>query len=299
MTTGIFNPSLNIISLIIYNYNSVFTLPYSSYANLYVAGTGKKLGSNTTIYGNLNSGTNTEFDLSNYDIIVHGITNAAYSPTSYSMKKTGVGNLLFIGELQLHGPGPTSYSYDFSGGNPNVELRGGISMVNSVFFKSGTGTFSFTTNNQGIFNNVGGSNVNTFDCNIFISSNIILTLYKSSGNGNVALTFNGTLNGGNASSSFIIGTNNNGSMSLQYNNATQPMATGILDTSTNAHTWIYGNGNQDIKGGPTTLAKQVYRNLTLNGGGTKTLQGYVSVLNTYTLTSPATLANNGFTLTNP
>jgi hypothetical protein len=77
------------------------------------------------------------------------------------------------------------------------------------------------------------------------------------------------------------------------------MATGILNTSTNLNTFIYGNANQDIKGGPTTGAKQVYRNLTLNGGGTKTLQGFVSVLNTYTLTSPATLANNGFTLTNP
>ena len=77
------------------------------------------------------------------------------------------------------------------------------------------------------------------------------------------------------------------------------MATGVLDTSTNANTWIYGLNNQDIKGSATISPKQEYRNLTLNGTGVKTLQGYVSVLNTYTLTAPATLANNGFTLTNP
>ena len=91
----------------------------------------------------------------------------------------------------------------------------------------------------------------------------------------------------------------NASSIMTYNSATKPMATGILDTSTNLNTWIYGNANQDILGGASTGAKQVYRNLTLNGGGTKTLQGYVSVLNTYTLTAPATLNNNGYTLTNP
>jgi hypothetical protein len=77
------------------------------------------------------------------------------------------------------------------------------------------------------------------------------------------------------------------------------MATGILDTSTNLNTWIYGLSNQDIKGSPTTSPKQVYRNLTLNGGGTKTLQGYVSVQNTYTLTAPASVNLNGYTITNP
>jgi hypothetical protein len=70
------------------------------------------------------------------------------------------------------------------------------------------------------------------------------------------------------------------------------MATGILDTSTNLNTWIYGSGSQDVKG-------NIYRNLTFNGGGTKTLQGNVSVQNTYTLISPATVNLNGFALTNP
>ena len=108
----------------------------------------------------------------------------------------------------------------------------------------------------------------------------------------------GTINGNNASSTFAMGTAS-GTNTLNYQSATQPMATGVLNTSTNLNTWIYGLNNQDIKGSPTTSPKQVYRNLTLNGTGVKTLQGYVSVQNTYTLTAPATLALNGFTLTNP
>ena len=71
------------------------------------------------------------------------------------------------------------------------------------------------------------------------------------------------------------------------------MITGLIDTSTTLNTWTYGlNGNQNITPG-------TYRNLTLNTGGIKTLQGNVSVVNTYTLTAPATVATNGFALTNP
>jgi hypothetical protein len=68
------------------------------------------------------------------------------------------------------------------------------------------------------------------------------------------------------------------------------MATGLLDTSTNLNTFIYGNGNQNIRGGN-------YRNLTFNGGGVKTLQGNVVRTGTYVLTPPATVNLNGFTLT--
>ena len=72
------------------------------------------------------------------------------------------------------------------------------------------------------------------------------------------------------------------------------MVTGILDTSTNNNTWIYGSGSQDVKGG-------TYRNLTFFSGS-KTLQGNVSVLGTFNTGSGAGLATvnlNGFTLTNP
>jgi len=85
-----------------------------------------------------------------------------------------------------------------------------------------------------------------------------------------------------------------GSPTINYQNATQPMATGVLDTSTNLNTFIYGAGNQQVKGNPGVGLFQQYRNLTLNGGGNKTLQGNINVQNTYTVTAPAALVLNGF-----
>jgi hypothetical protein len=57
-------------------------------------------------------------------------------------------------------------------------------------------------------------------------------------------------------------------------------------------------GNQDIKT-PEDPTNPGYQNLTLSGTGAKRLLGNVSVKGTYTLTAPATLDLNGFTLTNP
>ncbi len=185
---------------------------------------------------------------------------------------------------------------NFSGGNPTIEFRGGISnQNNSPTSNFGTGLITFSTNNQNLNNGVSPIQGFTFNNNILINGAITLQTSRTGGGGYSGV-FNGTINGNNVNSKFLMGTD---TPTINYRNATQPMATGILDTSTNLNTWIYGSGSQDVKGSPTTSPKQVYRNLTLNGGGTKTLQGYVSVLNTYTLTSPATLALNGYTLTNP
>ena len=167
-----------------------------------------------------------------------------------------------------------------------------VNIIGSAFI-SGTGTYTFSTNNQ----NIDTNGTLTFNGNVVIGNNITLS-YNAPEGAFSSLIFIGTMNGSNAASTFRMGIGT-GIATVNYQNTTQPMGTGVLDTSTNANTWIYGLNNQDIKGSPTISPKQVYRNLTLNGTGTKTLQGYVSVLNTYTLTAPATLANNGFTLTNP
>ena len=72
------------------------------------------------------------------------------------------------------------------------------------------------------------------------------------------------------------------------------MATGVLDTSTNLNTFIYGAGNQQVKGG----TPQQYRNLRFSGSGTtKTLQGNINVQNTYTVDAGVTVNLNGFTKT--
>jgi hypothetical protein len=282
MAVGVFDKATWAGNIVGYFFNGNFTLPYTTYEGLAIAGTGTKtlLGNTTTnslinLYGNL--------ELSTFNFTNNGTTNVF---DGGSLTKSGAGNVLFVGQINM----PYSLgvqTIDFSIGNPNVEVRGGIIIGNgsNTLIKSGSSVWSFTTNNQNFF--IQGIYY-TYDFEILISGAITLTIQGST-------TLQKSINGNNINSKLLINANS----TIQYNSATQPMATGILDTSTNANTWIYGNANQDIKGGPTTLAKQVYRNLTLNGGGTKTLQGFVSVLNTYTLTSPATLANNGFTLTNP
>lgn len=270
--------------------NYTTTIPTNlDFYSLNISGTGtKSFGKNMTILGNL---TNSGFlDFATYNVTINGQA----IPRGGMLYKTGAGSVTFIGQV-VTTIGNSALYIDFSGGNPSVEVRNGILISNFINafgqFKSGTGTWSFTTNNQSIVNNssTGGSPL-TFSGNVFIGNGLTLTTQL------ISIAIVGTINGGDATSKLLIGT---GSPITNYQNATQPMATGILDTSTNLNTWIYGLNAQNIKGGPTTLAKQVYRNLTLNGTGVKTLQGYVSVLNTYTLTSPATLALNGFTLTNP
>ena len=282
MTTGTFDFTTN-VNTIQYSTTTSFSIPLGSFWSLSIVNVGvKTLTQNTTILGNLSVG-NSIINFSNFDVEVYGTTSANYG----TLQKTGAGNVIFRGLVDLLDNG----MLNFSGGNPNVEFRNGMNIYyNTNTFLTGTGTWSFTTNNQSINGqNIGGTNYQ-FNCTISIV-NINLTLNSN----NRTYIFINAINGTTSTSSLIMAT----SSISNYQSSTQPMITGILDTSTNLNTWIYGSGNQDIKGGPTTGAKQVYRNLTLNGGGVKTLQGYVSVQNTYTLTSPATLNNNGFTLTNP
>jgi hypothetical protein len=272
MSTGVIDITTFANSLT-YSYST--TLPYSSYHALGVtAASTVTAASNLTLTQLYVQGT---LQLSTYNLTVNGVTNMANAGT---ILKSGAGNVLFVGAIQ------NVTTINTSGGNANVECRGGISGTGGGNFSCGTGVFSFTTNNQSII-----SLGPTFNSKVLISGAITVT-FGASG---YTTIFNDSVDGDNANSKLLIAA----SASVNYKSATQPMATGILDTSTNLNTWIYGLNNQDIKGGLTILTKQVYRNLTLNGTGVKTLQGYVSVQNTYTLTAPATLALNGFTLTNP
>ncbi len=76
------------------------------------------------------------------------------------------------------------------------------------------------------------------------------------------------------------------------------MVTGKLYCNQAINTFIYDlASDQDmiVPSDPTPG----YKNLILNGSGAKKLLGNISVKGVYTLTSPATLNSNGFTLTNP
>jgi hypothetical protein len=286
MTTGIWDFTTN-VCFVRYMSTTNQTIWHSTYSHLELENNSTKtLSTNTTINNTLSCLTNninSIFELSNYNLSVNGTSSLLGK-----IQKSGPGNILFVGLVTWN---DLVGGIDFSVGNPTIETRNGFRYVNGSFnvtMNLGSSIWNFTTNNQSLYGTAVGTYGNFSGGQFNIANDIVLTIGS-------LLELNGSINGSNANSKLLMAT----STSLLYKNATQPMATGILDTSTNLNTFIYGNSNQDIKGGPTTLAKQVYRNLTLNGGGTKTLQGYVSVLNTYTLTSPATLNNNGFTLTNP
>jgi len=76
------------------------------------------------------------------------------------------------------------------------------------------------------------------------------------------------------------------------------MTTGKLYCNQAVNTFNYNLANgQDITvpSDPTPG----YNNLTISGSGAKRLLGNVSVKGIYTVTPPATLNSNGFSLTNP
>lgn len=281
MTTGVFDITTN-ANVLGYAFNGNYTIPYTAFSNLHVVATGtKSLSGNTTLSAGLFISSLGVLECLTYNLTVIGGASTAGSTSTLS--KNGAGSIVL---------GGLSANINFSG-NPTVEIKGNMSVGNQNVFNTGTGQWTFSTINSSITNVVGNLYTPTFNCPILVSG---ITLTIASNFIPQTFIFTGLLDGSDVASTFRMGT---GTPTVNYRNATQPMATGVLDTSTNLNTWIYGLNNQDIKGSPTISPKQVYRNLTLNGTGVKTLQGYVSVLNTYTLTAPATLANNGFTLTNP
>jgi hypothetical protein len=275
MATGAFNYMHTTTSTLGYVFNGEFTLPYSTFANLYIAGTGiKTLSANTTVNNFDNEGT---FEFGGYNFSCSGtFTNGGIGPlTANAFCIITVTGLVFFNS------NGTSY-VDFSVGNPNIEFRGGWS-IHSYGVNTGTGIFKFNTNNQNI--DFTAYIAGTFSCNILVSGAITVTFITTSPAGTIPLI--GTLNGDDSSSTFV----NKGLW--YYASAQQPMQTGVLNCNAATNTFVYYlNGGQDITAG-------TYRNLTLVVGGAKKLMGNVSVVNTYTLTSPATLNSNGFVLTNP
>ncbi len=290
MTTGIFDRS-TFANIVAYSGNYSATIPFNTFSSLTIGGTGTKtLGGSTTLSANLLINNGGQLECSTHNLTVNGTSNINPTVSRYPFVKSGAGALLFVGNVNLNTING-SYIFDLSGGNPTVEFRNGISIgyaaILANWSRTGTGQWSFTTNNQ-----IALIQALTYNCPVLISGEITVTM----ANNTLTTTFANTINGNNVNSKLIIGANN----TINYQSSTQPMATGILDTSTNLNTWIYGLGNQNIKGSPTISPKQVYRNLRFSGSGTtKTLQGFVSVLNTYTLDAGVTVNNNGFTLTNP
>ncbi|HEY9003337.1 MAG TPA: hypothetical protein VIM89_18420 [Mucilaginibacter sp.] len=286
MATGIFNYKNTSSSTLGYVFNGDFTLPYTSYANLFIGGSSgtKHLSDSTIVNQTLVIGSNgfagSILDCSGFDLDVKGAFTCydAFLASSFC-------NITFEGAARFDHGSNTSTVVDLRAGNPNVEFRAGLTLsVYSVY--TGTGTFKFTTTNQIVdFAIINGG---VLACSWLVSGAIsVIHLH-----GNVLVPMTGTINGDNTSSTFDC------RGILTYQNTTAPMITGKLYCNQATNTFVYGaSGNQDIQipSDPTSG----YQNLTLNGSGAKRLLGNISVKGTYILTSPATLNTNGFTLTNP
>jgi hypothetical protein len=291
-TAGVF--TIGSTSCMGYISSTPITLPFTNYQSLFINNAGvKTLSGNTTIVNNLfigalgNSASGAFLEASTYNMTIGAVIYAANAGYDLRIIKSGAGSIIFAGAVTL-GNG-NFLALDFSG-NPTVEFRNGLSITNSTGINSGTGQWSFTTNNQSIALISGA--LSTIGAPVLISGTITLSLISSGTFPTGTLTLTGILTGDNSASVF------DNRFSLNYQNATAPMATGKLYCNQAANTFTYGaTGNQDIQvpSDPTSG----YQNLTLNGSGAKKLLGNVSVKGTYTLTAPATLNSNGFSLTNP
>ncbi len=287
MTTGLvdFTTYVNVLGFVM---NSAFSIPYTSLSGLEIRGTGDKtLSGNTTLTGNLFIANSGILECSTYNLTVGGQTTISSSiAANGTFRKSGAGNLSFTGLIFFDNFGSNEFNVS---GATQVELKGGINFGNNIIvFNTGVGSWLINTNNQ-TFQGI-GVQVLDFTASLTIQGAITLTCNHV----NSGLIFTSSVNGNNVNSIL------NNTAIIKYRNATAPMVTGKLYTNQNTtNTFHYDAAfNQDIKT-PDDPTDPGYRNLTLAGSGAKRLLGNVSVKGTYTLTAPATLDSNGFSLTNP
>jgi len=279
MATGVFNYNFSGTSTIYADNNAILTLQPISFYNLIINSGTTTLSGNTTITNNLSiSGI---LQLSIYDFTVANITDM-----SGSLLKSGGGTVNFT---TVNG---TSGKIDFSLSNPTVNVSGNFLGNFSAGLNFGTTPINILQSiNWGTFGNANTA-VHTNSNYLIASGKTLINVgFPSATLGGINTT--GTINGVDSTSIF-----DNRSV-CNYYNSVAPMQTGQLYCNQAANTFEYGlAGNQDIQipSDPTTPG---YKNLTLDGSGAKRLLGNVSVKETYTLTSPATLNTNGFALTNP
>jgi hypothetical protein len=160
--------------------------------------------------------------------------------------------------------------------NEAITFGGGL--TNNGTFTSGTGTYTFSANQ-----NVGGNNPIVFAGSATINSGIILT-----NNGNLTVT--GTLTGGNNSATLI------NSASCTFTAGGAVLSNGTLTATAPGNTVVYNAaGTQTVK--PTT-----YVNLTLAGTSSKTLtsattvNGILSMEGSATASAAPTYATGSATL---
>jgi hypothetical protein len=229
-----------------------------TYNTLRINGAGNKtLNGNLIVSGNLFFDTAASLDLFSYDMSVSGSTNLGGSLTTYRLIKSKPGNVLFNGGTSQE-TFSTAKAIDFSGGNPNVEVRNGLTITeyqsSPTNILAGYGRWVFSTNNQNL------SCLISFLGDVLVSGSINLNLQFS----NVSLYK--PINGTTGSASLT----NRGTINYYTANAgNNMMRTGSFDYLTHLNTQNY------VINGPYTLPYTTYRNLGIGnpstGGSTGTM----------------------------
>jgi hypothetical protein len=236
------------------NDQNILPLPYNNLSTSGIIGT-KYMTSDLIISGNFNPQSN--FECSSYSLTVNGNSIIGAVGFYKFSKSSSTGNLLFIGNVDFEG------GVDLSTGNPNIEFRGSIT-VHTFSLISGSGVFTFSTNNQTL--NYAANLNGTWNASIIVSGSITLTL-----TGTGILQVNNIINGTVAGSTF----NNEGVLYL--GNSTPPMLTGIFNynhISTSTIGYVFN--------GSSVLPQTSYSNLVIGGTGVKTQLGNTSVSNNFT-----------------
>jgi hypothetical protein len=238
-----------------YNDQPILNLPYKHLSTSGSVGT-KFMISDLTINGNLNTQSN--FECGVYNLTVNGTSLLGTVGQPYKFtKNSSTGLLLFVGNVDFEG------ITDLTVGNPNVECRGGMT-IHTFFLASGTGTFTFSTNNQTL-NCAAYLGQGTWNSPIVVSGAITVTL-----TGSAILNVN-SLNGTVPGSTF----NNEGVLYIAANFT--PMTTGIFNynhVSTSTIGYVFN--------GSITLPQTSYSNLVIGGTGTKTQGGNTTVSASFT-----------------
>lgn len=231
--------------------------------------------SDLTVNGNFFASGSHTFDSGNYSLTVKGTTNNQ-TPGNAGfdtwIKSGSSGSFVFYGLVTFN-----TARVNWGAGNPNVEFRGGINF-NTYSFTSGTGVWTFSTNNQTVSTNILAGSLN---CNWLIKSGIVLTITG------LMDRMNAVINGENSTSTL----NNNGHFILK--NATLPMSTGIFNHA-NAT-----NSTLEVSTGTTvSLPFTNYHNLITSGANTVVeLIGNTTIANNLTINTYSKIQCSSYDLT--
>lgn len=195
---------------------------------------------------NLTVNASRTLTISSFNFTVNGTTSVSGTLTDNNVS----GSNLFIGMLTINSGGV----WNLSTANAPCEFRGGITN-NGTMTATGTGLYTFSSNNQEILGN------NAIVINGAVNINGAITVENKN---NTSVRINGILDGLNPNAAWLQGPNS----VLILGNNSEPMATaGIFNAQADGNTVNYASnsGIQSVRAG-------TYFNITLSNGATRNVE---------------------------